>query len=260
MNDSTILTLETLAANAWPAAEVVPLDGWRLRFHRGVTRRANSVWPNRHENGLALVDKLSSAEAFYRARGLPATFQICAAMEPPELDAELDRRGYAIISPTLVQTAEIAHMLSRLPPLRTFPAFDVELAEEYNDAWFAIYCAGEGITGHDAQVRREIMQRIALPRGFALLSIDGTPAAAGLGVVENGWMGLFCLVTLQAYRRRGAAQALLRALGIWAQLYAARHVYLQVMEQNIAARALYDRVGFHTAYRYHYREKHLPPG
>jgi ribosomal protein S18 acetylase RimI-like enzyme len=38
-------------------------------------------------------------------------------------------------------------------------------------------------------------------------------------------------------------------------LYDARRAYLQVMDQNAAAQALYARVGFETLYHYHYREK-----
>ena len=57
-----IQQVETLAANAWPAAEVQDLDGWRLRHTVGVTRRANSVWPNATEDGLAVLDKVDAVE------------------------------------------------------------------------------------------------------------------------------------------------------------------------------------------------------
>jgi ribosomal protein S18 acetylase RimI-like enzyme len=88
-----------------------------------------------------------------------------------------------------------------------------------------------------------------------LLRIDGAPAALGLGVVEGDWLGIFCMTTDPGFRRRGAASAILRTLAIWAQLYDARRAYLQVMDQNTAAQALYARVGFETLYHYHYREK-----
>ena len=39
-----IARLEHLAFAAWPAEEVVAVEGWRLRAMRGVTRRANSVF------------------------------------------------------------------------------------------------------------------------------------------------------------------------------------------------------------------------
>ncbi|MCH8283761.1 MAG: hypothetical protein IIC20_04195 [Chloroflexi bacterium] len=45
MDDATkapesIVLIEELAANAWPAELVDELDGWRLRFNWGVTSRA----------------------------------------------------------------------------------------------------------------------------------------------------------------------------------------------------------------------------
>ena len=48
-----IRELEELAANAWPAGVQQALDGWRLRYHLGVTRRANSA-PMRCQNGASL--------------------------------------------------------------------------------------------------------------------------------------------------------------------------------------------------------------
>jgi N-acetylglutamate synthase len=74
-------------------------------------------------------------------------------------------------------------------------------------------------------------------------------------VVEQGWLGIFCMGTLPAFRRQGAANAILRTLAIWAQLYDAQNAYLQVMDENRPAQALYGRVGFTTLYHYYYREK-----
>ena len=106
-------------------------------------------------------------------------------------------------------------------------------------------------------VRRGILEQIASPAGFALLYVNGIAAAVGLGVVSGPWVGIFCMATDIAYRRRGAASAILRTLAIWAQLYGAERAYLQVMADNAAARALYERVGFLTVYHYFYRERVL---
>src|SRR5690242_18108024 len=99
----TILQLETLAANAWPAAEVQRVGGWRLRFHNGVTRRANSVWPNltpdeQATGDQALEEQLSQVEQFYRQRNVPPRFQICPAMQPENLDEVLAARGYQSVA------------------------------------------------------------------------------------------------------------------------------------------------------------------
>lgn len=250
-----ILTLETIAANAWPAAEVELCGGWRLRSSQGVTRRANSVWPNRDDGALPLEAKLAHVEAYYAAQDRPAIYQICDVMQPAQLDAVLAAHNYSFEAPTFVQTAPLVTLLERLPSLRHYPQFEVEVSEEFDAQWFAFYCQSEEVSATAAPVRRAILERIAPQRGFVTLYAGGAPAAVGLGVVEAGWLGIFSMATLPAFRRQGAARAILRTLAVWAQLYDATHAYLQVMENNLPAQQLYARVGFTTAYRYHYRVK-----
>jgi ribosomal protein S18 acetylase RimI-like enzyme len=252
-----ILTLETLAANAWPAAESQTLDGWRLRATQGVTRRANSVWPNATEARMGLAEKLLFVEDFYRQRNQPVRYQICPAMQPMELDERLVEYGYAQVARTAVQVAELQNILRQTPPLRSQPSFVVEVSESFDEEWFAAYCAVEHADDPDNPVRRAILQRIAPTSGFVTLRIDDEVAAVGLGVVETPWLGIFCMATQARFRRRGAASAILRTLAIWAQMYEATHAYLQVMEENQAAQTLYSQVGFATLYHYHYREKAL---
>ncbi len=250
-----ILMLETLAAHAWPASEVESCGGWQLRSAQGVTRRANSVWPNGEDGALALETKLARVERFYAERNLPARYQICDAMQPAELDEVLAARGYAVEAPTAVQVAPLRALLERLPSLRHYPAFEVEVSEEFDPAWFDLYCAAEQIDAQAAAVRRSILERIAPLHGFVTLYADATPAAVGLGVIEEGWLGVFSMATLPEFRRRGAARAILRTLAVWAQLYDAHSAYLQVTEENLPAQRLYASAGFRTAYRYHYRVK-----
>ena len=251
----TILTLETIAANAWPAAEVEACHGWRLRQTAGVTRRANSVWPNGDTGGAPLAAKLARAEAFYAERNLPVIFQICDAMQPADLDAQLEARGYRAEAHTHVQSAPLAAMLAKLPSLRHDPMFEVEVQETFDPFWFELYCASEEVAAGAAAIRRGILERIAPRRGFVLARRADEPAAVGLGVVETGWLGIFSMATLPQWRRRGAARAILRTLASWAQLHDAQHAYLQVMAHNASAQQLYTGAGFTTLYDYHYRVK-----
>jgi GNAT superfamily N-acetyltransferase len=270
-----ILLIETLAANAWPPQQSEDLDGWRLRSAGGITRRANSVWPNTLGGQIGLDARLSAVERHYSALGLPSIYQICAAAQPPDLDEILAARGYAADAHTLVQTAPICLLLQNLPPPHhvphvdvprvdvprvdvprvDVPRVDVEVCEEFDDEWFALYCRSEAVSGHAAAVRGAILRRIAPPHGFALLRSGGEPAAVGLGVVERGWLGIFCMATVPGFRRQGAATALLRALALWGETCGAEDSYLQVMQDNAPAQQLYAKGGFVTAYPYHYRIK-----
>lgn len=245
-----ILDIERRALHAWPAAEARVIDGWRLRHNEGVTRRANSAWPNETDHMLPLERKLALVEDFYAHRGLPARYQICPAAQPKDLDAILERRGYTADAHTSVQVAEIAPVLAATTARVGVADITATLSEE----WFAAYREAEGVDDHEAEMRRGILERIAPRTACAVLSMAGRPVATGLGVLERGWLGLFSMATSADWRRRGAATAVLHALAMWGRQHEAHAIYLQVMRDNLPARALYERAGFETLYDYHYRE------
>jgi GNAT superfamily N-acetyltransferase len=249
-----IRRLEDCAARAWPAAHVSDIDGWLLRFNHGVTRRANSVLPNRSRCRLPLAERLSRVEKVYRQWSLPIRYQLSPAAEPADLDAVLAARGYIAVAPTGVQTASLATVRGATADKHPAP---VTVAGRLDGRWLATYCRADGFAGREAAVREGILRRIAQPTAYACLELDGAPAAVGLGILDMEWLGVFCMATCPEYRRRGAATAVLHALARWGERHAAGWAYLQVMDDNAAARALYTRAGFEPFYPYHYRE--APP-
>ena len=72
-------------------------------------------------------------------------------------------------------------------------------------------------------------------------------------MVEDGWAGLFDIVTDKALRRQGYGQQLIHGLLQAAWELGARHAYLQVTADNTPARTLYARLGFTQRYQYWYR-------
>lgn len=243
-----IALIEELAANAVPPAVAQELDGWRLRYNAGVTRRANSVLAARHGAGLGLDAKLAAAEAFYARRGAPCRFQLCPASAPAGLDALLAERGYTTSAPTLVQVASLAALGAQ--------AGAAAVSEQFDEAWLAAYVAGEG--EHDRAkiaARREMLQRVGPPAGFAAATLGGAIAAVAFGVVERGWLGVFSVATRPDLRGRGLARDALGALAGWAAGHGAARVYLQVLSTNAPALRLYAGLGFATRYQYWYRER-----
>jgi GNAT superfamily N-acetyltransferase len=249
----TVRLLDELAANATAATTVQLLDGWMLRAAPEYPfRRSNSTLPHGGD-GRGLESRIAIVEDFYRHRGLPVRFQMSPAALPDGLDDVLETRGYEIEEPTLVLTADTARVLERT---RREDAGEVTVDDGIDEYWVAEYASayGDDEVGRDRlHAYAHLLQRLAPAIGTAVLPLDDTPAAIGLGVLERGWTGVYAMGTRREVRRRGAATAVVHALACWADRHAATRMYLQVEAANDGARQLYARAGFETAYRYHYR-------
>ena len=250
MTSVPVLEIEEAAFRAWPAAEVVELSGWRLRFTHGVTRRANSVWPNDWRDETTLNERLEAVEAFSAARGIAPSFQLTSAARPADLDAVLAARGYAVDAPVIVMTRELDEP-SRAPFRLGF--LGDRLAETGRRV--AHRSSGTGSLRRRARRISRDPRAPRRPRRLRARPLGRGPVAVGLGVTDGPWLGIFAMLTLPEARRRGAAKAVLHALTSWGAARGARRAYLQVERDNDAARALYTACGFVPAYEYHYRTK-----
>ncbi len=268
--DGAPLLLDRLAADAWPALEVVELNGWRLRAAEGVTKRANSALPLAADRltGGVLDEQLTAVTGFYAERGLPARIQV----RDPLLDQQLAARGWRIESPTLVLTGPVPGARPASSPAGSPPCGGLlvdtpgvltsgspqgraaAVAQVPDQAWLACWWA---VTGHGGEreldVARRCLAGIASPAGYASVRVEGDVVAVARGVVAEGWLGLFAMAVLPASRRQGHGRDLLGALGQWAATQGARAAYLQLWSGNDAGRALYTAAGFETAYGYRYR-------
>jgi GNAT superfamily N-acetyltransferase len=244
--------IEPLAANAWPPEIEQPLDGWKLRYTQSVTRRANSVLPLEHSGQIPLDQKISLAEEFYAFWQASPCFQMTVAAQPKGLVQALAQRGYQDSFHTQVQTAPLEKVLANTSPK---PNFAITLQDSLFVEWLGFYTGTSGYDQYSTDVRRGILSRIEPQARFALLSVKDQPAAVGLGVLENGWVGVYCMVTHPDHRRKGAATHILHVLADWGQNHSADNIYLQVMENNPKGLALYKKAGFKKAYQYWYAMK-----
>jgi ribosomal protein S18 acetylase RimI-like enzyme len=143
-------------------------------------------------------------------------------------------------------------MAGRTPPVSW--GRGVTMTGALSEEWFTTYRRAEERIDREADGRRDILRRIAPPTAFAVMTMEDRPVAVGLGVLDEGYVGVFCMATVPDWRRGGAATRVLHGLALWGRYYRATHMYLQVTEKNEAAQALYRRAGFELLYRYHYRE------
>ncbi len=236
---------EELALNAWPALQTQHYDGWILRFAEGYTRRANSI-SSLYPSSIAVEEKIAHCEQIYRARGLDTVFKLTGAAEPADLDMLLSRSGYTATALTSVQTMEIPD----LPD----PEIDaVTGCEEVSNDWLEVYCALS--ERQFVPAMRGVLDAILLPKVFMLLYRNDEPVAAGLSVVERGYVGFYDIITAPAWRNQGLGTQLMLHLLHWGKANGAAHAYLQVMCDNPPAQHLYEKLGFREIYRYWYRAK-----
>ena len=252
--------LEAMADRAWPPAEVQAHDGWELRATGpGIGRRVNSAAPL-SPGVLPLEEKVRAVEAFYRERGLAPTVKLTRAARPEGLDAFLAGRGWREDAPVLILTRPLGSVVgghavapSPDPSRRRGRGADAALPAAPSAAWLAANAAVPSHYGAAPAAFLDLLARIRPPAGFATVEQDGEAAAIGMAVADEEWVGLFEIGTLPARRRRGLATAVVARLLEWGGEQGARAAYLQVVEANTPARALYARLGFTEAYRYWYR-------
>jgi len=235
-------SLESAAFAAWPAFEEHDLDGWRLRFAQGYTKRANSA--NSTSVSVDLdADRLAHIERLYRQRGLPAVFRLTSLDAPPNTDSFLAGKGYRFTDLSLVMVA----------PLNVKPeATALSLAPDAQ-SWLDAFQKVSGKLDPDQAIHLKLLQAIQSPCAFAVEHSGEEPICCGLGVCVQDQLGLFDVATSPTYRCRGLAKNLCAGLLAWGQQSGAQSAFLQVIGSNTAAIGLYESLGFRRVYHYWYR-------
>ena len=186
-------------------------------------------------------------ERLYQGAGLPLLFRLPSFVpETTALDAYLAARGFAWLDESCV----LGLQLKQIAPRWSSQA-RVASGEEDIDAWVHRYHMLSGSSPHP--VHRRILSLIRGQRCLLTLMQDRVAVACGLGVLADGHLGLFDIVTGAAFRRRGFGRMVTESLLAWGQERGATQAYLQVVAANTAARRLYAELGFEEVYRYGYR-------
>jgi N-acetylglutamate synthase len=239
--------LEAAAATGWRALETAHLGGWMLRAAGGFTGRANSCLPLSSPDR-PLADAVHQVERWYGARNLAPAFQLPDSLGQ-ELDEHLDLAGWpSSTAAVLVMTAPAEQVAAA----RRTDRPEVVIAAEPDDAWLAIYRGGD----LPAVARRVLVNAAVV--GFASVDDGDQRLAIGRGAVTGSpagrcWLGITGVEVAPEVRRQGLGTKVMAELARWGTGHGATDVYLQVAEQNTAAVAAYERLGFTEHHRYHYR-------
>jgi N-acetylglutamate synthase len=234
--------IEELTLNSSAPPGQLLYDGWILRLARGKAKRARSVNAV-YASSMPLAAKIGYCERLYAAAAIPALFRITPFSQPHELDGELERRGYTRFETTAVEAAAIDRAKLGEPQAQPMDLSSwVEAVGELR---------ASPIAHRSAHLAR--LQGMPLTLRAVAIKSEGRVLATGLTIIEDDCAGLFDIITADQARRQGNAQRVVASLLRHAWDLGARHAYLQVKDDNVAARRLYAQFGFEEKYLYWYR-------
>lgn len=233
--------------NAWPALQTMVADGWVIRFAGGITRRSNSVIPLSFTGGDP-EKNIDFCESLYGNKKLKPAFKLTPACCPGNLDEILEGRNYIREAETSVQILDISG--------KSFnPERDVIFDNSVNEQWLLdfIKLSGLNLKSYDTYFR--IIENIVLEKCLVSLLVKGKTAAVGFGVRQEGYIGIFDVIINKRFRGKGFGRVIVESLMRWGQSVGAGTAYLQVMDDNLPALNLYEKLGFKSGYKYWYRIK-----
>lgn len=239
--------LEAAGFRAWPAAQVSFDGSWQLRITPGhPSKRLSSLVPLDPFDGRDMQARVAAAERAFVANGLPAAIRqspLCPPGLPPLLQKLGWHRGYE----TQVMTGDL-DTLDLGTGIDHLPTHDIQ---RFAEACVRIDSARDTTPATVASIIAAIEPAAGL---FLMEGPDG-PTAVGICVQDFDLAGIQQVVVEASARRRGIGRELVCSSLRWGRLRGARQAWLQVLASNARAIALYESMGFSTAYSYAYWQK-----
>jgi GNAT superfamily N-acetyltransferase len=230
-----IIELEKLSDLTWPAEENIEYGNWRLRISDGFSMRANSVLPI-GEPPIDLAVAVNHVISTYRENKLRPTFSIPLPIFE-ELDRYLEQVGWSIKIEANFLIRDIGAV-----ELPSHPDYSVEILDNPSKVWLEV---------NSDQPLEKIMLRY--PARYGAIKNGQEIIAIGRIATLGSWSIVTRLFVNPSFRGKGLAKALMNNLLSAAVSDGATKVALQVDNENGAALALYQSMGFTTHHKFVYR-------
>lgn len=243
---------ERHAVVGWAPLICQPLGEWLLRASDGYSTRANSVLAV-GDPGISITSATDAVRDFYAEHALPPLAQV--VVDSPE-HRTLESAGWISARPgeadTAFQIASLSQVMRATRRLRQSVVPDVSLSTTVSPAWLAADDR-RAWTGPAAVKVLEGPVHVCFGCVYATPSEgDEHLIAKGRAAYDADWVGVTNLWVSPDHRRRGLGVAVLEKLLGWGAELGARTTYLQTRGDNLAALALYERLGFTTHHTYRY--------
>ncbi len=230
-----IIELEKLSDLTWPAEQVIEYGGWLLRISDGFSMRANSVLPV-GEPPVDLAVAVDQVISSYREKKLRPTFSIPLPLFE-ELDSYLEQNGWTIKIDANFLIRDIGTI-----ELASHQDYLVEILDNPSNLWLEM----------NSDLPHEKIMR-GYPARYGAIKSDGKYIAIGRIATSDSWSIVTRLFVDPSFRGKGVARILMDNLLAAAKNDGATKVALQVDDENGAALALYQSMGFRTHHKFVYR-------
>jgi len=238
--------------NAWPAEQYYFLNGWILRFTKGVTYRANSVIPINYTGSKKSIESdIELAETAYKSFNLPTLFTMHDYFEPKELDETLRNRGYIEQD----RTNALLMQVNNLELKQINKDFNYEIYNDRVDDFSSLLAKFTKRDKYQQEIIKEITSRIVVPKKrFIIAKLEGEPIGTLMGVLNPyGYVYIADVYVVPEFRRQKIASSMLKTvIKEWAKINGAKNIWLQVELQNNNAMKLYENLGMKKIYSYYY--------
>ena len=230
-----IIELEKLSDLTWPAEQNIEFCKWQLRISDGFSMRANSVLPI-GEPPIDLAAAVAQVVKIYRENKLRPTFSIALPIFD-ELDRYLEQDGWNLKIDANFLIRDIGTV-----EVSNHPEFLIEILDYPSKVWLEL---------NSDQPLEKLMRRY--PARYGAIKIGEQVVAVGRIATLGNWSIVTRLFVNPSFRGKGVAKILMNNLLAAASKDGATKVALQVDDENGAALALYQSMGFRTHHKFVYR-------
>ncbi|MNJ63907.1 putative acetyltransferase [compost metagenome] len=161
----------------------------------------------------------------------------------------MEDRDYTKVEPSSVK------VLESLQHIREPRQQNIIIENELSELWLQSMAIMNCLSAKDLEVSRRLLSGSPLKHGFFTLRNKSKPVACGFVVIEQGYVGLYDIVTAEDERNQGHGEQLLLHILKWAREHGATKSYILVVQSNAPANRLYEKLNYQQLYTYWYRCK-----